>query len=80
MVEGFREQACFEAGLFLAGGLNDMARLHGRQTKDLRIDNHEPVDEVAPRLRAIVDPGYEERMENHSKRIQRVLRQQKAKG
>ena len=74
--DGFIEQDYLENGLLLVGNLNDIASLACRRTREFRIDEYVPIDQIDGKSNVPIDPGRERRIKEHAKRIQRELRPQ----
>ena len=74
--DNFTEQGYLESGLLLVGNLNDIASLPCRRTRDFRIDEHAPINQIGGNSSVSIDPGRERRINEHTKRIQRELRAQ----
>jgi hypothetical protein len=60
----------------LVGNLSDIASLPCRRTRDFRIDEHAPINQIDSKSSVSIDPDRERRIKEHTKRIQRELRAQ----
>ena len=74
----FTEQDYLERGFLLVGDLNDIALLACRRTRDFRIDEYVPIDQMDGKSSVSIDPDRKRRIKKHTKRIQRELRRQKS--
>ena len=74
----FTEQDCLESGFLLVRDLNDIASLACHRTRDFRIDEYVPIDQIDGKSIIMVDPDRERRIKKHTRRIQRELREHKS--
>ncbi len=74
----FTEQDCLESGFLLVRNINDVASLACHGTRDFRIDECVSIYQIDNESIILVDPDRERRIKNHTRRIQRELRQRKS--
>jgi len=76
--ELFTEQDYLDNGFLPVGDLNDVSSLACRRTRDFRIDEYVPIDQIDGEILMLVDPDRERRVQKHTRRIQRELRRRKS--
>jgi hypothetical protein len=76
--ELFTEQDYLDNGLLLVRDLDDVSSLACRRTRDFRIDEYLPIDQIDGKTLVLVDPDRERRIKKHTRRIQRELRKRKS--
>jgi hypothetical protein len=74
----FTEQDYLDSGFLLVGDLNDVSSLACRRTRDFRIDEYIPIDQIDGKSLILADPDRERRIQKHTRRIQRELRRRKS--
>ena len=76
--ELFTEQDYLDNGLLLVSDLNDISSMACRRTRDFRIDEYLPIDQIDGKILVLVDPDRERRIKKHTRRIQRELQRRKS--
>ena len=74
----FTEQDYLDSGFLLVRDLNDVSSLACGRTRDFRVDEYVPIDQIDGNSLVLVDPGRERRIQKHTRRIQKELQRRKS--
>ena len=74
----FTEQDYLDSGFLLVRDLNDVSSLACHSTRDFRVDEYVPIDQIDGNSLVLVDPDREMRIKKHTRRIQKELRRRKS--
>ncbi len=74
----FTEQDYLDSGFLLVRDLNDVSSLACLSTRDFRVDEYVPIDQIDGNSLVLVDPDRERRIKKHTRRIQKELRRRKS--